>query len=101
MGSLSFLSVSSALLFFLFSWMPGTIISFWGFPIFSEGVYLFGSFLFYFLFSLFLSLSLLFSLLYRWIFYASASETNRVGFIEFLLQNKGKGRFVQWVGVWD
>ena len=77
--------------------MPSTIISFWGFPIFSEGVYLFGSFLFYFL--SFLSLSLYFSLLYKWIFYASASETNRVGFTEFLLQNKGKGRFVQWVGV--
>ena len=47
-----------------------------------------------------LSLSLLFSLLYKWIFYASASETNRVGFT-VLLQNKGKGRFVQWVGVWE
>ena len=35
-------------------------------PYVSEGVYLFGSFLFYFL--SFLSLSLLFSLLYRWIF---------------------------------
>ena len=78
--------------------MPGTIIFFGGFPIFSEGVYLFGSFLFYFLF---FSLSLCyFPLLYRWIFYAIASETNRVGFTEFLLQNKGKRRFVQQVGVW-
>ena len=57
-------------------------------------MYLFGSFLIYF-FS-FLSLFLLFSLLYWWFFYASASETNRLGFTEFLLQKWG--RFVQREG---
>ena len=30
--------------------------------------------------------------------YASASETNRLRFTEFLLQKRGKGRIVQGVG---
>ena len=51
-------------------------------PYISEGVYLFGCFLLYFLFSL----SLLFSLLTGGSLHASASETNRVGFTEFSLQ---------------
>ena len=32
------------------------------------------------------------------VLYASASETNRLSFTEFLLQKRGKGRFVQRVG---
>ena len=62
----------------------------------SEVVYLFGFYLFYFLSFLSLCYFLYFT---GGSFYASASETNRVGFTEFLLQNKGEGRFVQWVGV--
>ena len=50
------------------------------------------------LFSLFLSLCY-FLYFTGGSFYASASETNRVGFTEFLLQNEGEGRFVQRVGM--
>ena len=32
------------------------------------------------------------------VLYASVSETNRLSFTEFLLQKRGKGRFVQGVG---
>ena len=58
-------------------------------------MYLFGSLLFYFLF--FLSLSLIYFTLLV-VLFASASETNRLSFTEFLLQQRGKGRFVQGVG---
>ena len=63
--------------------MPDIIISFWLFPMFlKECIF---SAPFCFTFSLF-SLSLLFPLLTGGSLYASASETNRVGFTEFLLQ---------------
>ena len=45
---------------------------------------------FCFIFSLF-SLSLVFLYLQVDLLYASASETNRVGFTEFLLQKQGEG----------
>ena len=64
--------------------MPDTLYIFLVVPYVSEGVYLFGSFLLYFL--SFLSLSLIFLYLQVDLLYASASETNRVGFTEFLLQ---------------
>ena len=67
----------------------GTIISFWGCTIFSECVYLFGSFLIYFSFFS-LSLSLIFFTLLV-VLFVSASETNRLGFTEFLLKIKGGG----------
>ena len=63
--------------------MPDTIISFWLFPVFLREC-IFWLF-FAFTFSLF-SLSLLFSLLTGGFLYASASETNKVSFTEFLLQ---------------
>ena len=66
-------------------------------PYVSEEMYLFGSFLLYFL--SFLSLSVIF-FTYRWSLYASASETNTVGFTEFLLQNirGGGGLYSGWGG---
>ena len=65
--------------------MPDTLYIFLVVPYVSEGTYLFGSFLLYFsLFSL--SLSLIFLYLHLDLLYASPSETNRVGFTEFLLQ---------------
>ena len=68
-------------------------IFFLGCSIFSETVYLFGSFL---VFISFFSVSL--SLIYfYWWFFASASETNRYSFTEFLLQ-QGKGRVCTRVG---
>ena len=64
--------------------MPDTLYIFLVVPYVSEGTYLFGSFLVYFL--SFLSLSLVLLYLQVDLLYASASETNRVGFTEFLLQ---------------
>ena len=49
----------------------------------------FDSFLIYFL--SFLYLPLLFSLFYWWFFYASAIETNRLGFKEFYYKIRGRG----------
>ena len=46
----------------------------------------------------FLSHSLLFTLLLLVVLFASASETNRYSFTEFLLQQGGRGGFVQEVG---
>ena len=64
--------------------MPDTIhIFFWLFPMFLRECIFLAPFCFTFSF---LSLSLLFSLLTGGSLYASASETNRVGFTEFLLQ---------------
>ena len=64
--------------------MPDTIYIFLVVPYVSEGVYLFGSF--FALLSLF-SLSLWYFLYLQVnLLYGSASETNRVGFTEFLLQ---------------
>ena len=86
--------VSSAFSCFLLLLLDaGTIMSFWGCSIFSECVYLFGSYLIYFL--SFLSLFLLLSLLYWWFFYASASETNRLGLQSFCYKKivpRGRGR---------
>ena len=67
----------------------GTIISFGGCTIFSECVYLFGSFFIYFSFFS-LSLSLIFFTLLV-VLFASASETNRLGFYSFYYNGGGGG----------
>ena len=66
---------------FTFIWMP-VLYLFGRCSIFSESVYLFGSFL------ALLSFSLIY---FYWWFFASASETNRYSLTEFLLQ-QGQGR---------
>ena len=86
------------LLFIRYAGYQILFISFWGVPCVSEGMYLFGSFLFYFLSFLSLSLSLVFLYLQVDLLYASASETNRLGFDSFYYKNKGRGRFVQQGG---
>ena len=63
--------------------MPDTIYIFWLFPMFLRECIFLAPFCF--TFSLF-SLSLVFLYLQVDLLYASASETNRVGFTEFLLQ---------------
>ena len=69
--------------------MPDTLYIFLGVPCVSEGTYLFGSFLFYFL--SFLSLSLIFLYLQVDLLYASASETNRVGFYRVFITKIREG----------
>ena len=66
------------LLFIRYTGHQILFISFWRVLCVSEGTYLFGSFLVYFL--SFLSLSLLFLYLQVDLLYATASETNRLGF---------------------
>ena len=78
------------LLFIRYTGRPILFISFWGVPCVSEGTYLFGSFSIYFL--SFLSLSLVFLYLQVDLLYASASETNRLGFNRaFITKIRGGG----------